>query len=126
MGYACIRNFPPRVQCGKAGEEFHSGVSGHTSLLGDHQQWQVTVASVGAWCDGWKRSTAIVVFPFRLRFSGSNDRELNKLQNPHQGTLRKTMTSGPQKQKAIKTKDSQRSYHRQKEALQMSVRPFPG
>lgn len=38
------------------------GVSGHTSLLRDHRQEQITVASVDAWHDRSKCYFATVVF----------------------------------------------------------------
>lgn len=77
--------------------------------------------SVDAWYDGQKWHTATVAFPSESD-PKSNDGKLNKQQNPQQGTLCKTLTGGAQKQKAIKTKDSLRCYHNQKEASQMSGR----
>lgn len=63
-----------------------------------------------AWAPGVmdRNGTLPLWFSLSESDSGSNDRELNKQQNPHQGTLCKTTAVSPQKQKAMETQDSQR------------------
>lgn len=87
----CRRTVLPEYS-GREQRDFTVGVSGHSSLLGDHPQGQVTVASVDAWHGRSKWYFATVVFSFRVLMPVYRW-EAQCTTNGHQGTVCKTLTS---------------------------------